>query len=523
MTYQKSLGLILSLSIATAFAAACGDEDVDANPGRRNADATDDAGGAIEPPPGGDLPDEQFPPSLLSPYTGPPIDDYDNTTLSYTQIRSRVKQLFADDGIGGGTDAYLASKITLLGGADFKTTYTEARVATPDFLLALDGIAKDACDRAATNKTGPFAGADPATATEAALIPQLYTKLLLRAPTAEEVTGTTGLLNQLKPLSPSTTSAWAGVCEALVRHPDFVFTLPPSVTSLQGAEKEKMQAIKLGLDFMGRLPNDGELAALAGKSIPEKIDILVKTPEFRDYYFHRARVRTESLGEPISDEPARLWTFLATTGAPMQELLTSDYTIDVNFQKAGRPAEHGKSGILTMPGFVKTKPGLPHYNYAARVMADFMGQLFEVTPEIIAARSIDHTASSTVAPGSLCITCHGVLTPLEHQRLKWADDGTYRDKDENGAPIDDSDRNLVPDYPYKGVGMEGFAKLAVRKERYFRQAFQAQFLFFLGRQMRYSEDERTVYLALWNSAWKQNGDIREQLKILAAIPRYLGN
>lgn len=518
---QSGMSLVFFVT-AVACYGACSEQG-DLTSRRSNAGGADS--GASAPPPGGDLPDEQFPPELLDPYTGPPIDDYDNTVLGYVQLRARVNQVFADTGIGGDTNAYMASKIALLGGADFSTTYTEARVATPDFLLALDGIAKDACGRAAANKTGPFAGADPAAVaagSEGDLATQLYRRILLRAPSDQERTDAVGLVATLKPLSATTTEAWAGLCEALVRHPDAIFTLPPSVATATGAEKERMQIVKLALDFAGRLPNDGEFTNLAGKTVDEKVDFYLGTPDFKDFYFHRARVRTESIGNAESDEAARLWTYLVLNGAPMQEVLTADYTVDEGFLKIGRPAEHGKSGVLTMPGFIKTKPGLPHYNYAARVMTDYMGQLFEVTPEIIAAR-IPGQVSTTVTPGSTCIQCHGVLTPLEYQRTRWADDGTYRTKDENGAAIDDSDHNLVPGYPYKGSGMAGFSALAVRKEKFFRQSFQTQFLFFLSRQMRYDLDERTVYLALWKSAYANNGNIRELIKIIAGVPRYLGN
>src|SRR5215207_2685885 len=102
---------------------ACG-EDVDSNPNRRRGEGDTDAGREI---PGGSLPDEQFPAYLLEPYTGPPIDYYDNTAIGYVQLKARVKRVFADDGIGGNTDLFLASKIQLLGGADFSTTYSEAR------------------------------------------------------------------------------------------------------------------------------------------------------------------------------------------------------------------------------------------------------------------------------------------------------------------------------------------------------------------------------------------------------------
>ncbi len=474
-------------------------------------------------PPGPE--DEQFPPDLRTPYTGPPIAYYDNTFVTYWQFKSRIASVFADTGIGGNTDTYLASKISLLGGADFVTHFSEARTATQDFLLALDAVAKDACARAGTNKTGPFAGANPEAVPaggEAALVAQLYQRMLFRAPTAQESTDTVGLVATLLPLSPTKTSAWAGVCEVLVRHPDSIFTLPPSVSTLSGPAKERMQLVKLTTDLVGRPPTDAEFTQLAGKSVDDKVEYLVGLPAFRDYFFHRARVRTESLGTPESDEPARLWTYIMTSGAPLQELLTADYTVDAAFAKTSRPAEHGKTGILTMPGFIKTKPGLPHYNYAARVMTDYMGQLFEVSQAIIDMR-VSSTAASTVAPGSVCYGCHSILTPLATQRSRWSDDGVYHATTDGGAPIDDSDRNLADIYPFKGQGMEGFATSAVRKEKFFRQSFQAQFLFYLGRHMRYSFDERTVYLALWNAAYATNGNTKALVKIIANMPTYLGN
>ncbi len=474
-----------------------------------------------ERPPGGDLADEQFPPDLLEPYAGPSVDDFDDTTLSYRQLRARVDRVFADTSLGGNTDQFFSAKLELLGGADFKRRFDEGRVTTPDFLLAMDGVAKEACARAATNKTGPFLGSTPDTVAaggEPALVTQLFQKILFRGPNASEVTASVQLVGKLVPLS-NKTSAWAGLCEALVRHQDFLFTLAPSVTVATDTDKERLELVKIAMDFAGRPPTDDEFTAMAGKTLPEKLDHYFGTADFRDFYFHRTRLRTESAGTPEGDEAARLWTYLAVTGAPMQELLTADYSVDAAYGKVARGTEHGKTGILTMPGFIKTKPGLPHYNYSARVMSDYMGQLFEVTPEIVGARL---PAASTVEVGTLCISCHGVLTPLEHQRLSWADDGTYRTADEKGQAIDDSDGELVADYPYKGKGMEAFASKAVKKERFFRQTFQSQFLFFMGRPMRYREDERTVYLALWNSAFKNNGNFKELLKIVAATPTYLG-
>lgn len=514
--------LAVAVPLAVMFA-ACG-EDENPGTGRRvgdNGGAGADAGIVV---PGGDLPDEQFPPALLAPYTGPPIDYYDNTNVNYIQLKARINRVFADNGIGGNTETYLANKIALLGGADFVTHFSEARNITPDFLLALDGVAKDACARAATNKSGPFAGADPATDAPggpSGVVGQLYDRMLFRPPTAQETTDTVGLYNTLVPLTTSKTDAWAGVCEALVRHPDSIFTLPPSVKTLQGVDKERMQLVKLANDLVGRPPTPEEMMQLAGKTVDEKVDHFIATPDFRAFYLHRVQVRTESIGTPESNEPARLWTYLVTTGAPLQELFTADYSIDEAFNKVPRGPEHGTTGLLTMPGYIKTKPGLPHYNYAARVMTDFMGQVFEV-PESIIAMRVPGAVASTVEPGSVCIGCHGVLTPLETQRLRWADDGTYRTVDEKGANIDDSDRGMVPDYPFKGQGMQAFATQAVKKEKFLRQTFQSQFLFFMGRPMRYDLDERTVYLALWLKTFEKKGDMRELIKIVANVPTYLG-
>lgn len=528
----RSLGLshfirplwVFPLAFAAAFWAACEPDDEEA--GRRAYDPDGGAGGSAKNlPPGGDLADEQFPPALLEPYTGPPINVYDNTFVSYLQLKARVARVFADTKIGGDTEAYFAAKLPLLGGADFKTEFTEARVASQDFLLALDAVAKDACDRAASNKTGPFAGADPENVGalgDTGLATQLVQRMLFRAPIGTEASDFVAFEKSLESISPSKTSAWAGVCEVLVRHPDSLFTLPPSVAAVTGPEKTRMQITKLAVDLLGRPPSDAELTSLADKTVDQRVDALTALPEFRDFFFHRVRIRLESIGTPESDEPARLWTYLVMNDAPMQDLLAANYTVDEQFNKVSRPPEHGPTGVLTMKGYIRSKAGLPHYNYAARVMTDFMGQLFEVPADIIAQR-VNATATTTVMPKSVCISCHGVLTPLATQRLRWADDGTYRTTDDAGAPIDDSDRNLVPDYPYKGQGMGAFATQAVKKERFFRQTFQALFLFFLGRQMRYSQDERTVYLAMWKTAFSTHGNTRALIKVVANLPTYLGN
>ena len=105
--------------------------------------------------------DEQFPSSLLTPYSGPAIDVYDNTFLGYMQLKGKVAALFGDAWVRGGTDQFQAN-IGLLGGADFVSHFVEARVATPDFLLAIDSLTKDVCSAAVAAVSGPFAGLDVA-------------------------------------------------------------------------------------------------------------------------------------------------------------------------------------------------------------------------------------------------------------------------------------------------------------------------------------------------------------------------
>jgi hypothetical protein len=252
------------------------------------------------------------------------------------------------------------------------------------------------------------------------------------------------------------------------------------------------------------------------------VDGWLASPEFKAYAYYKMRIRTESDGTSDSDEPARLWTRILTTGTTYRDLLTGDYGVDTSFQPVAREAEHGNTGALTMKGYIQHKPGLPHYNYPARVLSDFMGYVFEVPPEVIAMR-IGATASSTVDPNSICFTCHQLLTPLAYQRSRWSDDGTYRTTDADGKTIDDSDRGLVAGYPYKGEGMAAFTAQAVKKERFVRQTLQAEFNLLFGRPMRFDQDERGLYKQLWDTLAASNGDLRTTIKVMVASPQYQGN
>ena len=355
-----------------------------------------------------------------------------------------------------------------------------------------------------------------------AKVDTLYRRMLYRAATAQERTNAYALVKDLNDFEPNLPKAWSGLCEGLMRAPDFLFTLPPTYEKLSGKERDRLLLVKLAQDLLGRPPTAAEFTALESgtKSWDAMVDTYLESPDFKTYYFQRMRVRTESEGTPDTDEPARLWTHLVVESRPLQELLTGDYSVDATFKQVPRTAEHGKTGVLTMKGFIKNKPGLPHYNYAARVMTDFMGAMYEVPSEVFDMRGAA-TAASTVDPTSICFACHQTLTPLAHQRLKWDDEGNYRTTDQDGKPLDDSDRGLVGVYAYKGQGMEAFATQAVKKEAFVRRTLNAQFALFFGREMRHAEDERVVYKRLWDVSQESHGSLKAVLKAVATSPEYL--
>lgn len=317
-------------------------------------------------------------------------------------------------------------------------------------------------------------------------------------------------------------AAWEGLCRALMKHPDFLFTRPPSLALITDVkQRRRLQLVKIAQDLVGRPPTETELSQLdKGAALAQLVNDYLNSQEFRDFYFHRIRLLLESHGTDEDDEPVRLWCYIAFNDRPFQEILTADYTVDANWQRRERPVYHGKTGLLTMKGFIKGKPGLPHFNYAAVVAEKFLGYVFEVPPEIVEARQTA-TAAATTQPGSVCYSCHKLLTPLAYQRLRWTDDGQYREKDEKGNPIDDSDRNEVAWYPFKGRGMEAFATQAVKKERFIRTMIDTHFLFFFGRGMRWDKDERTLYKRLWDAVHRTRFTVRGLIKAIVLSPEYL--
>lgn len=473
-------------------------------------------------------PDEQFPADLLQPYTGPALNYYDNTFLNFPQLKGKVLSVFNDSWIrDGGTDLFQAN-IGPLGGVDFQTQFNEARVATPDFLLALEGLARDVCSQAVVRHTGPFVGIDTLallsnTASTRANISTLYQRILFRPASPQEQTDASLLLQDLSSYG-ALPDPWAGLCEALVKHPDFLFTLPPSrAQATDGSQRAQLLLVKTAQDLLARPPSAGELSQFVdgGASYDSMLDQYLSSSEFQKYFFYKMRIRTESDATADGDEPARLWTYLMVKGKPFQDLLTGDYSVDPGFQKISRDPVHGQTGLLTMKGFIQHKPGLPHYNYAARVLSDFMGYIFEVPQSIISMR-LGATASSTVDPKSVCYSCHQLLTPLAYQRASWDDKGNPVTVDAQGQPLDDTDRGLVPSYEYKGKGIPAFAAAAARKERFSRQMMNSEYLLLFGRTLRYDQDERLVYKQLWDVGHASDGNLRETMKTMMKSPSYQG-
>lgn len=319
-------------------------------------------------------------------------------------------------------------------------------------------------------------------------------------------------------------AAWIALARALMRHPDFLYTRPPSLEhpELNAMDRDRLIRVRLAQDLVGRPLNREEWDRFEqGESYEELLESYLSSDEFVDYYFHRIRLYLESQGTEEQDEPARIWTLIMKEDLPFQEILTADFTVTPDFRKQERPDYHGRTGVLTTPGFIQGKPGLPHYNYAAQVSMLFLGYVFEVPPEALEARE-QGTALSTTDPDSSCYSCHKILTPLAHQRLRWTDAGKYRTQDEQGAEIDDTDRGEVEAYPFKGQGMEAFATQAARQERFIRTIIDTHFQFYFGRAMRFREDERDLYHRLWDSVHENDFRIRELVRAIALSPEYLG-
>ena len=306
---------------------------------------------------------------------------------------------------------------------------------------------------------------------------------------------------------PSLASArpgWAGLIEALLQRPEFL------MPSDDPAAAPETALARVALDLAGRIPTQDEIGLLAAEGDLEPlIDQYLRSGDFKEFFFHRAKLVLRSRGTEESDEPARLWTHIATSDRSYRELFTADYTVNSSWEQVSRRPEHGPTGILTMKGYLVGRPGLPKYTYPAQVLTFAMGLQFEVSDAVEEARE---KVVSTTDPKSMCYSCHKLLTPLAFQRERWDDHGHYRTVDDDHNPIDDSDRGAVADYPFRGEGLGAFSTQVVSKERFVRAFVNTHHDMLFHRQLRIHEDERDEYRDLYEFAVRNDLRIRPLLK-----------
>ena len=299
-------------------------------------------------------------------------------------------------------------------------------------------------------------------------------------------------------------TGWAGLIEALLQRPEFVMPF-------DGIDAEPSdRLVRVALDLAGRVPTVDEFRRFERTGeLGFSIDGYLASEDFRDFFFHRARGVFRSRGTPESDEPARLWTYIATNDLSYRELFTADYTVRTDWTKTDRRPVHGATGFLTMKGYLEGKPGLPKFTYPAEVLTFALGVQFEVSDAVEDARD---KVVSTTDPKSICYSCHKLLTPLAYQRERWDVHGHYRTVDDEHQPIDDSDRDVVPDYPFKGTGLNAFATQVVRKERFVRRFVNLHHDMLFHRHLRLFEDQRDEYKELYDFAVANDLRIRPLLR-----------
>ncbi|MDE0625550.1 MAG: hypothetical protein OXH99_04055 [Bryobacterales bacterium] len=299
-------------------------------------------------------------------------------------------------------------------------------------------------------------------------------------------------------------TGWAGLIEALLQRPEFV--MPHDGTDALPSAR----LVRVALDLVGRVPAQDELRRFERDGrLGDLIDTYLASEDFKQFFFHRARGAFRSRGTPESDEPARLWTYIATNDLSYRELYTADYTVGADWKLLDRRPVHGPTGFLTMKGYLEGKPGLPKFTYPAEVLTFALGVQFEVSDAVEDARD---KVVSTTDPRSICYSCHKLLTPLAYQRERWDVHGHYRSVDDSHEPIDDSDRGVVPDYPFKGSGLQAFASQVVRKERFVRRFINLHHDMLFHRHLRVHEDQREDYRHLYRFAVAKDLRIRPLLK-----------
>lgn len=302
----------------------------------------------------------------------------------------------------------------------------------------------------------------------------------------------------------ATRAGWSGLIEALLQRPEFL------VPSDGNDVSPRTKLARIALDLVGRIPTQAEFRRFGdSEDLGSMIDWYLASNDFKDFFFHRTRIALRSRGTAESDEPARLWTHIATNDLSYRELFTADYTVAPTWERTSRRPEHGPTGILTMKGFLVGKPGLPKFTFPAQVLTFALGLQFEVSDAVEQARE---KVVSTTDPASMCYSCHKLLTPLAYQRERWDVHGHYRTVDDDHNPIDDTDRGVVPNYPFAGEGLTAFSTQVVRKERFVRAFINVHHDMLFHRKLRVYEDQRKDYRELHNFAIRNDLRIRPLLK-----------
>jgi hypothetical protein len=181
---------------------------------------------------------------------------------------------------------------------------------------------------------GPLAGSTAGTpetyGAVADQIRQLFERILLRAPNQgasdDEIVPLYSTLLALDTYTSDRDDAWGGVCEALMHHPDFLFTRPVHFDVAPLDQAARLLLIKTAFDLLDRPPTVEEFTRFdTGTTREQLIDEWLSSVEFRDAIFHRARIILKTDGTVEGDELARLLTHLFIAERPIKELLTGDY------------------------------------------------------------------------------------------------------------------------------------------------------------------------------------------------------
>ena len=97
----------------------------------------------------------------------------------------------------------------------------------------------------------------------------VYSWSQLSGPRVEAVEAAKEQLRFVVPRQRAERAAWTALTGALMRHPDFLFTHPPSISDeLCPEDRSRLQLVKTAIDLTGRPPTEAELDELAASVLP---------------------------------------------------------------------------------------------------------------------------------------------------------------------------------------------------------------------------------------------------------------